>query len=199
MIETSSDSKILPNNQYMSTIYNVYFKDKCENKLDWGEGDRFVLGLELKKLFDAVCQRPETSFIQSDFWWDPAPGTVLGHELLIYCLPDSSQSIIHKEQKTFSIDLTKSGNTFFLGTVPRISEIYIGPVLKYQNSAELLARGCFHELMHNKLEPFDIHTKGGMGLATGGTITTATPLTEENKRLMAKALKTTRVQFKGAL
>src|SRR4029077_129291 len=40
------------------------------------------------------CLICDSAFSQSDFWWDPAPGTIPDHELLVFFLPDASQSVI---------------------------------------------------------------------------------------------------------
>lgn len=185
----------------MAGVYNVYLKNLVpSNNMDWGEGDRFEVGLQVKKIFDEVCQHKDSPYSTSDFWWDPPQGTVKNTELLVYVLWDSSQSLIAKEHPKQNIDLTKSGNTFFLGSsTPRITEIYINNALKFVDAHLLFAKLTFHEFMHNKLEPFDVHSKGGGGLATGGTINSSTTLNEKNKELMAKKLNKKVPQYQGGL
>jgi hypothetical protein len=183
----------------MGKTFNVYLKDRGSSGEEWGEGDMYEVGLQIKGLFDEVCRHPDSDFSQSDFWWDPAPGTILDHELLVYFLPDASKSVIAAAQSKYKLDKTKSGNTYYYGSSPRITEVYVNPVLKFTDRHILLAKLCFHELMHNKLEPFDVHGKGGGGLATDSQITSSTPLTEANKKLMAKALSKRVRQYKGAL
>ena len=73
----------------MGKTFNVYLKDRGSSGEEWGEGDMYEVGLQLKGLFDEVCLHPDSAFSQSDFWWDPAPGTILDHELLVYFLPDA--------------------------------------------------------------------------------------------------------------
>jgi hypothetical protein len=159
----------------------------------------YEVGLQLKDLFDRVCNDPNSVFSESDFWWDPAPATILDHELLVYFLPDASKSVIKAAHPQSPLDTAKSGNTYYHGPSPRISEVYVNPVLRFRDPHILLANLCFHELMHNKLAPFDVHVKGGGGLATAGTITKNTSLSATNIELMAKALGKRVPQYKGAL
>ncbi len=185
----------------MAGVYNVYLKNLVpEDNMDWGEGDMYAVGLHIKQLFDEVCQNSNSTYSTSDYWWDPPKGTVKDTELLVYVLFDSSQSLIAKTRPKWKIDLTKGGNTFFLGySTPRISEIYLNTMLKFLDAHLLIAKLAFHELMHNKLEPFSVHTSGGGGLATGGMITSSTPLNDTNKELMAKKLGKRIPQYQGAL
>ena len=184
----------------MGKTFNIYLKDLGASGPDWGEGDMYQVGTLIKAIFDEVCQHPaSTVFSDSDFWWDPSPGTIQNHELLVYFLPDSSASVIVSAQSKYKIDSARSGNSYFLGKAPRISEVYVNPALKFTDRHLLLAKLCFHELMHNKLEPFNVHAKGGGGLAAASPISSSTPLTEENKKLMAKALNRPVQQYTGAL
>jgi len=185
----------------MSGVYNVYLKNLVPaGNTDWDAAGMTAVGTNLKQLFDEVCQNSKSSYSSSACQWDPTSGTVKDTELLVYVLYDSSQSLISKNHPKKKIDLTKGGNTFWMAnSTPRISEIYLNTMLKYMDAHILIARLAFHELMHNKLEAFDIHSKGGGGLATGGVITSSTPLNDTNKELMAKSLGKRVPQFQGAL
>lgn len=186
----------------MADVYNIYLKNLVpSDQMDWGEGDRFQIGIHIKQLFDEVCQHAgSTTYNISDFWWDPASGSVKNHELLVYFLKDSSASLIHKKYPKEKINLTISGNTFWRADkTPRISEVYVNTALKFMDAHLLLAKLCFHELMHNKLEKFDVHANGGGGLATSSPITSSTMLTEKNKELMAGALNKSVLQYQGGL
>jgi hypothetical protein len=183
----------------MAKIFNIYLKNNVSATDEWDERDMFTVGNELKILFDKVCQLNDSGFAASDYWLDPGRGEIAPHELLVYFINDSGASIIEKAHSNANIDLTKSGNTYFLGNQPRISEVYVLPVLKFRDCHKILANLCFHELMHNKLEPFNVHLNGGGGLATDGTITSSTPLSDKNKELMAKALEKRTPQYKDAL
>ncbi len=185
----------------MGKIYNVYLKNLVpEDNMDWGEGDMYAVGLHLKELFDEVCKNEHSKYDMSDFWWDPTKAQVKSHELLVYVLWDSSSSLIVKKHPKSKVNLSNGGNTFWLGSsTPRISEIYIETMIKFMDYHRLIAKLAFHELMHNKLEPFSVHTDGGGGLATGGVITASTPLNDKNKEIMAKKLGKWVPQYEGAL
>ena len=185
----------------MGDVFNVYLKNLVpEDNMDWGEGDMYAVGLNIKQLFDEVCKHPDSKYTISDYWWDPPKGTVKDTELLVYVLWDSSTSLIHKKHPKWKINLKNGGNTFWLGdSTPRISEIYLDTMLKFMDAHLLIARLAFHELMHNKLEPFNVHSKGGGGLATDGVITSSTPLNDTNKEVMAKKLGKRVPQYQGAL
>lgn len=181
----------------MAKIFNFYLKNLVPDTGEWDERDMFTVGRELKSLFDKVCQLPTTEFTASDWWINPGAGEIADHELLIYFVGDSSKSIIKQAHPNKTVDLTKSGNTdpgHF-----RISEVYVLPILKYVDYHLTIANLCFHELMHNKLEPFNVHNQGGGGLAAESAITASTQLTDKNKELMAKALNKRVLQYKGAL
>ena len=186
----------------MAGVFNVYLKNLVpEDQMNWGEGDRYQIGIHVKQLFDEVCAHASsTTYTSSDFWWDPANGAVKSHELLVYFLKDSSDSLIHKKYPKESINLTISGNTLWRSdSTPRISEVYVNTALQFQDAHLLLAKLVFHELMHNKLEKFDVHGNGGGGLATASPITSSTMLTDKNKELMAAALSKKVPQYQGAL
>src|SRR6185369_1774602 len=154
----------------MAGVYNVYLKNLGpQNSTNWDAAAMTAVATNLKQLFDDVCQNSKSAYSSSACQWDPTSGTVKDTELLVYVLNDSSQSLIAKNHSKWKIDLTKGGNTFWVGnSTPRISEVYLDTMLKYVDANILIAKLAFHELMHNKLEAFDVHSKGGGGLATGG-------------------------------
>jgi hypothetical protein len=185
----------------MAGVYNVYLKNLVpEDNMDWGEGDMYAVGLHMKQLFDEVCQNSNSTYDMSDYWWDPGKGSVKDTELLVYVMFDSSQSLIAKKYPRSGVNLSNGGNTYWRAdSTPRISEIYLNTMLKYMDAHRLIAKLAFHELMHNKLEPFNVHSQGGGGLATDGIITSSTPLNDTNKELMAKKLTRRIPQYQGAL
>jgi hypothetical protein len=183
----------------MAGIFNVYLKNLAPDA-DFGEGDMYAIGLELKSMFDQVCAHTSSPYSSSDYWWDPSSGSIQGHELLVYFLPSESDSLIKRKYPRLSIGSGMAGNTaWFSGATARISEVYLDVAMKYQDYQLLLAKLCFHELMHNKLEPTDLHGQGGGGLATGAPITSSTTLTTKNIELMAAALSKRIPQYQGAL
>ena len=51
--------------------YNFYLKDGADSGAVWGEGTRYVVGNELKRMFDEVCALPARAYSISDYGWDP--------------------------------------------------------------------------------------------------------------------------------
>jgi hypothetical protein len=183
----------------MAGIFNVYLKNLAPGA-DFGEGDMYAIGLELKSIFDQVCAHKSSPYSASDYWWDPPSASVQAHELLVYFLPSQSASLIKKKYPKMNIGSGMAGNTaWFSGATERISEVYLDVAMKFDDYQLLLAKLCFHELMHNKLEPTDLHGQGGGGLATGAEINSSTTLTTKNIELMAAALSKKIPQYQGAL
>ncbi len=66
-----------------------------------------------------------------------------------------------------------TGQTLHGDSAGKVSEVYVAGHLEVQGfesletsqKASLFAKGAFHECMHNKLYPLDIHSNGGGGLA----------------------------------
>lgn len=177
--------------------FNVYLKD-VQHGETWGEGDAYEVGNHLKALFDEVCQRPETSFSTSDFWYNPNPGDIGDHELLVYLVPNQGGSVIRGLRPNQSLG---PGGTTLITSNWCLTEVYHSAAfnLADANPWRGLAVLCFHELMHNKLKRGNIlHTNGGGGLARGTVFSNYT-LSATNKVLMASALSNKVPQYKGAL
>ncbi|HYE73627.1 MAG TPA: hypothetical protein VEF04_09850, partial [Blastocatellia bacterium] len=127
---------------------------------NWGEGDAYAVGTYLKSLFDEVCQHRNSTFSNSDFWWEPNAGDIADHELLVYLVPDQSSSIIRSINS--GAGLGPGGTTVFNNNYS-LTEVYfnVGFNLADANPHRGLAVLCFHELMHNKLKRGNsLHTNG---------------------------------------
>ncbi|HLM01173.1 MAG TPA: hypothetical protein VK400_08945 [Pyrinomonadaceae bacterium] len=120
-------------------------------------------------------------------WTTAAPGTIGGHELLIYFVADATDSILVSMPggRLGAGD----GFTMWSNNVTG-SEIYVS------SSRQYLAEMAFHELMHNKLHLGDaaLHARDGLAHipVTAGTAPSATNVTE-----MRAALATSQPQWTG--
>lgn len=163
--------------------YNFYLKDGAGGGAIWGEGTRYVVGNELKKLFDDVCALQACPFSTSDYWWDP-PG-VDDKSLLIYFVDGHSESNVRKVNPKSQLG---PGGTTHISGAGNISEVYVSAASGQDDLARALAVLAFHEAMHNLLKMGNgLHAVGGMGLAAG-TVFSNSALTPKNKALMAPAM-----------
>jgi hypothetical protein len=160
--------------------YNFYLKNAATSGPNWGEGDCYVVGVEMKTLFDEVCQLASCPFNDSDFWWDPT--TVGDTSLLIYFVDGHGSSLVRKIRPKASLG---AGGTTHVSTAGNLSEVYVSAAANDDNSARALAVLAFHEAMHNLLKLGQgLHGSGGMGLAAE-TVYSNSKLTHKNKELMA--------------
>lgn len=168
------------------TTYNFYLKDRGTSAGNfWGEGDRYVLGLEMKKLFDEICLLSACPFSTSDFWWDPA--TVSDTELLIYFVDAPGDSLVRRIRPNTPLG---GGGTTHISTAGNLSEVYLSAIAGQADPVRALAVLAFHEGMHNLLKMGGgLHGAGGMGLAAA-TVYSTTQLTSRNKQLLAPVMGT---------
>jgi hypothetical protein len=166
------------------TTYNFYLKDNATSGPGtWGEGDRYVLGMELKQLFDEVCQLSSCPFDISDFWWDPT--SISATSLLIYFVDDQSSSLVQQIKPNSSLG---GGGTTHISSAGNLSEVYVSAGASDPNSARAWAVLAFHEAMHNLLKMGNsLHASGGMGLAAQ-TVYSNSNLTQRNKELVAAVM-----------
>lgn len=163
--------------------YDFYLKNAATSGPTWGEGDRYVIGVELKTLFDEVCQLPSCPYSDSDFWWDPT--SVSDTSLLIYFVDDQASSLVRKVRPRASLG---GGGTTHISTAGNLSEVYVSAALGDANLARAWAVLAFHEAMHNLLKQGQgLHGSGGMGLAAE-VVFSNTKLTKKNKELMARVM-----------
>jgi hypothetical protein len=165
--------------------YNFYLKDAATSGAFWGEGTCFVLGNEIKRLFDEVCALPACKFSSSDYWWDPA--TVDDKSLLIYFVDGHSDSKIRNVNPRSPLG---PGGTTHISSAGNLSEVYVSAASGQADPARALAVLAFHEAMHNLLKMGNrLHGVGGMGLAAE-TIFSNSALTARNKALLAPVMGT---------
>jgi hypothetical protein len=163
--------------------YSFYLKNAGTDGSNWGEGDRYVVGTEMKTLFDQVCQLDACPFADSDYWWDPA--TVGNTSLLVYFVDSPDSSLVRQVRPGISLG---AGGTTLISSAGNLSEVYLSAVADESASARALAVLAFHEGMHNLLRMGNrLHAVGGMGLAAE-TVYANSQLTQRNKDLMAPAL-----------
>jgi hypothetical protein len=161
--------------------YNFYLKDLGTSGPGfWGEGDRYVLGLQLAAFFDEICQLQSCPFSDSDYWWDPT--TVGNTDLLVYFVDSPANSLVHKIRPKQTLG---PGGTTHVSTAGNLSEVYLSAARKDVDPIRALAVLAFHEAMHNLLRLGNaLHASGGMGLAAA-TVFSNSKLTPQNKTLMA--------------
>jgi hypothetical protein len=120
-------------------------------------------------------------------WVTAAPASIGGHELLVYFVRDSMDSII--AAMPGGGRGTGDGFTAWSSSVTG-SEVYVS------SSRGYLAEMAFHELMHNKLHLGDaaLHAKNGLAHVpvTAGTTPSSSNVTD-----MKNALSTSQPQWTG--
>jgi hypothetical protein len=179
--------------------YKIWLKNLAPGtQYYWGEGTMYAVGNNLLEYFNQICAKTPQFDAQADFFWDVDASQVQSHELLVYVLPSSRQSIV--AGKT-SDPLGPTGSTFPAATGV-ISEIYLDVMQGDADFARLVANAIFHEWMHNKLDAYtaggplnDVHLQGGGGLATGGKIKSSDRPNARNIALMAQFLARTHPQY----
>jgi hypothetical protein len=121
-------------------------------------------------------------------WATAAPGAIGGHELLIYFVADSMDSILVSLPGNSGRG-SGDGFTTWANNLTG-SEVYVS------SSRQYLAEMAFHESMHNKLHLGDtaLHAKDGLAHipVTAGTTPSATNITD-----MRTALSTSQPQWTG--
>jgi hypothetical protein len=160
--------------------YNFYLKNATSDAFNPGEGGLYTIGLEMKALFDEVCQLDACPFSDSDFWWDPT--TVSDTSLLVYFVDGKGSSLVHKVKPKWPLG---AGGTTHISTADNLSEVYVSAATNNANPARALAVLAFHEAMHNLLKMGQsLHGSGGMDLAAVKVFSNS-KLTQKNKDLMA--------------
>jgi hypothetical protein len=165
--------------------YNFYLKVDDASQSTLGEGGLYMIGTEMKALFDAVCQLDTCSFSDSDFWWNPS--SVDDTSLLVYFVADQNSSLVRTVKPGTALG---GGGTTHISPAGNLSEVYVSAASGDDNPARALAVLAFHEGMHNLLKKGDsLHATGGMGLAAA-TVYSSSQLTQKNKDLMAGVMGT---------
>lgn len=122
---------------------------------------------------------------------NPSAASPTGYELLVYFMPAGMSIVKHAAPRSAPpVDPTRDGFTWStLGA----SEVYVKT-----NSALLLAKLAFHELMHNRLRMDDghLHPMGGLAAAS---ITDATQITTANIQAMRRVLRVPITQWTAGI
>jgi hypothetical protein len=169
--------------------FNFYLKDLGTSGSSWGEGDRYVIGVNMKGLFDTVSADQNCAFSDSDFFWDPAASGSL--TLVIYFVDDHASSVLRRIRPSSPLG---PGGTTHISGAGNLSEVYLSAAAGQADTAAALARLAFHEGMHNLLNRGQsLHASGGGGLASE-TIFANTNLTQRNIDLLAPAVSNTPAQ-----
>lgn len=164
-------------------VYNFYLKDAADSGQHWGEGTRYVVGNELKKMFDEVCVLDACPFSSSDYSWDPQ--SVDDTSLLVYFVNGHDESKIRIVKPGTGLG---PGGTTHISSAGNLSEVYVSAADGQDNPARAIAVLAFHEAMHNLLKLGNgLHATGGMGLAAA-TIFSNSSLSPKNKALMAPVM-----------
>lgn len=174
-------------------VFHFFLKDLV-TRGDWGEGTMFAIGTGLKDIFDEVCRHEATPYTSSEFHWDPAASNVTGDALLLYFVPDVTDSpILRGGNLKMTVDQDGANEITGDGT---LSEVYVSTFLN-SGDTKVLIHVAFHELMHNKLRMTDaqLHTLNGplnrpsFGLADE-VVSVGSKLTTIEQKRMAIALTT---------
>ena len=146
------------------SILKIHLRDSGGNYEYW------KVRTTLENYFKRVCMTQGATITDSSvMYWSteefppklPFPG-VEAHDLVVYILKSSSESIIRRVYKLIP-DPDKAGLTVQNGVNnPMISEVYLDSI---EQSGDALAKMIFHELMHNKLQKYsDLHYNCAPGI-----------------------------------
>lgn len=160
-------------------------------------GNEARTGGVLKSFFDQVIESSQSlgerfSDGAETFWSTSCPEPA-GHELLIYVVRSSMDSIVKDLpglRGRASPNLDDGGFTAWVGELTG-SEVYT----ESSNDPTMLAKLVFHEAMHNKLHAGgDLHAHDGLAVSP---LQTSSELSSGNIRQMARSLGRNRRQWAG--
>jgi len=186
----------------MST-FRVHLGDRVlsSNPSNWGEGTAYAIGNNIKNLYDQVCQDPNTTFSDSDFFWNSSPGSIQSNEVLIYFVNTKGDSLI--TQVWPGSQLGVSGTTKWNTSSGCISEIYVSECISQMGDCDValgLALMAFHESMHNKVRMGDsLHNQSGVSLGRRVISFCGQALSAGDIALMAPALDRDTAQYTSFL
>ncbi len=150
----------------------------------------------LGQLFTRVCAAREARPVDgAQVRWGSAAGDVRSGDLVVYFSP-VRETGVGSQVSPDALVHSQTGQTISGHQDGKISEIFVlgherlsgYQGLTEEQRAQLIAKGAFHECIHNKLHPLNIHTDGGGGLALT-PISYDYGLTQQNIALMALALR----------
>jgi len=147
----------------------------------------------LRGFFNDVCTLKSANPFSSALTTWASPASIRVGEIVVYFVDSQSSSLIRQNLPS-AVPHSNTGSTAHGLPGGTISEVYVDAFKAMQNGVRGLAVVAFHEAMHNKLFPLNIHTSGGGGLALS-PMSPDFGLTDGNKQLMAPALSTAVKQY----
>lgn len=160
-------------------------------------GNEARAGAELKSLFDQVIDTSETLGRRfsdgAEVLWSSTCPDVAGHELLIYVVPSSDDSIV-KDMPALRGRAAPSGSD--AGFTAWAEGLTASEIFPARGTAPaMVAKLAFHEAMHNKMHSgSDLHGQNGLAVSP---LDPSSTLSADNKRRMARVLGTNRRQWTG--
>ncbi|MDH3466610.1 MAG: hypothetical protein OES26_12040 [Gammaproteobacteria bacterium] len=161
----------------------------------WNAAMRSMIQNELQQLFNRVVNDPRARPVSSArVLWTNHSGGVGPADLVVYFSTDRAHGVTQRVAAQ-AAQHSHTGQTLLGDSAGIVSEVYVSGHLQVggfdslgtRQKASLFAKGAFHECMHNKLYPLNIHTGGGGGLASA-TLSYDFGLVARNIDLMAPAL-----------
>ncbi len=179
----------------MSAI-GVHLVNRAKDTPLWTSALRVGIARVLGQLFTRVCtSRAARPVDAAQVRWGSAAGDVRSGDLVVHFSPDRETGV-GRQVTQDALAHSQTGQTIQGHQDGKISEVFVlghESIRGYQGltddqRAQLFAKAAFHECMHNKLHPLNIHTEGGGGLSLT-PISWDYGLTGRNIDLMAPALR----------
>jgi hypothetical protein len=178
----------------MGDVYNIYLVNvqMPDGRIALDGSSQQAVMFGISNFFIPVCAGAKPKFDGAQCWWVTCPmlktKNVMPYELVVYFLPDKSDTLLSTLDKVLS-DTDLTGGTRWPPTQsPTGSEVYCQGL-----DSDFIARTAIHEMMHNKLHRGDsLHDVKGVGIGQRVPTKTATTV---DINLMANALRTPRPQW----
>ncbi len=179
----------------MSTI-GIHLINRAKDTPVWTSALQLGIANVLGQLFTRVCESRAARPVDSaQVRWGSSAGDVRSTDLVVYFSPDRESGIGRRVTQDALVH-SRTGQTIQGHQDGKLSEVFVlgheslsgFQSLTEEQRAQLFAKGAFHECMHNKLHPLNIHTDGGGGLALT-PLSWDYGLTPRNIELMAPALR----------
>ena len=160
-------------------------------------GNEARAGATLKGFIDEVIDASEPLKRRfsdgAEVLWSTSCPDVAAHELLIYVVPSSDDSIV-KDMPALRGRTSPSGSDAgFTAWADDLTASEIFPPRGTEPA--MIAKLAFHEAMHNKMHSgSDLHGQDGLAVSP---LTPSSALTADNKRRMAQVLGRNRRQWTG--
>ncbi len=164
--------------------YNVYLGDVNSGLNDETKN---AVQTALSGWFSQIVPSGTTAVVS---WTSSAPASIQNHEMLVYFVPSSLESVVRGMPGGPGTAGSGDGLTAWTSSLTA-SEVYVN------SSRGYLAEMAFHELMHNKLHLGDaaLHARNGLARIP---VTAGTSPSAQNKSQMRTALSNNQPQWTGA-